>query len=175
MGVATKILAFDSSSGITGWALLTVPISAGRKIKLLKFGHFKIKSAVGKKTRPIPERLVEFGECIEDLIRQHSPAYVAFEEHHISKIKAAKTLFKFMGVGLEIAYRYTKREVIEMTPREIRTNIGINWMSRDIAKELVKKEIENFFNVKVKIDDESDAIALAIAAAGKVRILEGRE
>lgn len=172
MAAAIKILAFDSSSSDTGWALLSVPLKTDRKIKLLKFGHFKIQSSVGKKTRPIPERLVEFGENIGDLVWQHAPTYVAFEEHHINKIKAAKTLFKFMGVALEIAYRYTEKEVIELTPRKIRTQIGITWMGRDIAKAMVKTEVEKFFGIKVKTEDESDAIALAIVAAGKVRILE---
>jgi Holliday junction resolvasome RuvABC endonuclease subunit len=174
MAKAIKILAFDSSSGVTGWALLTTTLRGG-KIKLKEFDHFKIRAKVGKKTRSIPERLDEFSHEIMALLSRHKPDYVAFEEHHINRINAAKVLLKFMGVGLQLAYQCTGKDPIELSPREIRTQLKINWMSRDIAKEMVKQEVEEFFGITVEIDDESDAIALAMASAGKVRILEGRK
>jgi Holliday junction resolvasome RuvABC endonuclease subunit len=179
MGLTANLLAFDSSSTTTGWALMGVPLSPGGKIKLKKFGHFKIRTARTKKKKripiPIPKRLVDFADTIEALIRDLKPAYIAFEEHHIAKASAAKTILKFMGVALEIAYRYTEKEVIEIGSRKIRTELGITWMGRDIAKAMVKTEVEKFFGIEVEIEDESDAIALGMVSASRVKILEGRK
>lgn len=172
MAKAVKILGFDSSSGVTGWALVTTNFRTA--IKLKEFDHFKIRPRKGKKTRSIPERLDEFSHEIMALLSRLKPDYVAFEEHHINKISAAKVLFKFMGVGLQLAYQCTGREIIELTPREIRTEIGINWMGGEIAKEMVLQAVEKFFDITVDIEDESDAIAVAMVAVGRVRILEGR-
>lgn len=165
-----RILAFDTSSGVTGWAL----IKSGREISVLDYGHFETKSKKGKTLLPMGERLALFKENIlplfNGLIGTKSP-YVAVEEHHVHQIKAAKTLMKFMGVFLLIAYEKVGNRIIEISPRKVRTELGVTEMKRDPAKKAIRRIVEKMFGIKVNCFDESDAIAVGIVAAGQIRLL----
>jgi len=167
-----RILGLDSSSGVTGWALLETDFTA--RSKILKTGKFTTKSHIGKKLRPMAERLVDFHLSLVALFEDTRPDYVAFEAHHIAKLKAAMTILKFMGVGLRTARAYTHKEVIEISPAEIRSDLRCKG-KREEAKEAVRVTVNKMFGLTIEKgqEDISDAVAVAIVATGRVRQLEG--
>jgi len=166
-----RILGFDSSSGITGWALLETDLVS--KSKILDKGMFTTKSHISKKLRPMADRLVDFYRNLDALFKKARPDYVAFEQHHIAKLKAAITILKFMGVGLCAAKAYTGREVIELSPAKIRSDLRCKGL-RNEAKEAVRKTVNKMFDLAIEPgqEDISDAVAVAIVATGRIRQLE---
>lgn len=159
-----KILGLDTSSSRTGFSVIRADLGGREKVEFLKHGSFSLnpKDCVGK-------RIVEFRDHLRGLIKKHKPHVVAAEMHHIRFVKTAKTLLKFMGIVVSEAYDATGVELDEISQRTIRSVLGCKSRTRKEAKEEVRQILERDHGIEVENDDESDAVAVALIAAGRLR------
>ncbi|MEK9175556.1 MAG: crossover junction endodeoxyribonuclease RuvC [Patescibacteria group bacterium] len=150
------ILGIDPGIERLGWGL----------IKKTGSGNFlRIDSGV-KKTSPSKEkglRLLEIYNFLDGLINNQKPSLLGIERvFFTTNAKTAITIGEVRGVILTVATKHGLR-AIELSPPEIKMTIcGYGKATKQNIASMLKLSI--ILPARKMLDDETDALALAIAA-----------
>jgi crossover junction endodeoxyribonuclease RuvC len=152
-----KVLGVDPGTARMGWGVLRYQES---QFEVLDFGCVETSSKLNN-----AERLLKLAKELEKIIQKTRPEILAVEEIFFSKnIKTAISVAQSRGVILLIAQKHNLN-IKEFKPTEVKqavTGVG------NASKEQVQKMVQLVLNLKKipRLDDTSDALACAIAAAG---------
>lgn len=116
-----------------------------------------------------PERLAIVFRGIEDAIKQYKPDAIALETLFFSvNKKTALAVAEARGIVVTLAGLY-ETSLIELSPQEVKLAMT---GSGNADKEAVQKMVSLTLKIDIadKLDDEVDAIAIGIAASGKMRL-----
>ena len=144
-----RLLSLDQSSHITGWAFF-------ENEKLIEYGKFNLIA------EDIGERLWDYRQAIEKLIKKYNPDKVAFEDiqmqGQINNVVTYRILSEILGV--------TQEYMVEIgMPYEIvssntwKSKLNIKGKQRAEQKQNAQKYILDQYGKKVT-QDEADAICL---------------
>ena len=144
-----------------GYARLGIAVIEGERTKetLLHSECFKTSAAL-----PFAERLLLLGTHFEKTIAQYSPELLSIENLFISNNqKTAMRVAETRGALLYIAQR-NNIPIVEFTPLQVKDAIvGYGKSSKDQVAHMVERLIK--VPKGKRIDDEYDAIALALTAS----------
>ena len=156
-----KILGVDPGSSRCGYGLIE---KTGSKLTFIKAGLIEIKE------NDINQKLFYLANDYKKILRQNQPKLVGIEKIFFSKnIKTAIEVAQARGVLILETLRQ-KIPLVEFTPQEIKLAVT-NYGSAD--KMAVAKMVNIILgrqDINV-IDDVSDAIATAIAAANNTELI----
>lgn len=149
-----RILGIDPGIGICGFGLIETTSRAGAKV--LDFG-----AVTTEVDAPIPKRLLELYESLEELFDETKPEVVAIEKLFFSKnITTGIVVAEARGVILMVAEKYGAK-VREYTPNEIKKSLtGYGSATKTQMEEMVRVHLG--LTKKPKPDDAADALAAAI-------------
>lgn len=143
-----KLLAFDQSSQITGYAVF-------EDGALVQSGVFSFDdSAIGKRLAKIRKKVIQ-------LIDEHKPDMLAFEDIQLQAQKnpaTYKILAQVLGVLEELATEL-KIEYIVVHSTSWKSTLKIKGRARAEQKKNAQAYVETTYNKKVT-QDESDAICI---------------
>ena len=151
-----KILGIDPGIERLGWGIIE---KNGNELK-------KISSGVKKtlKTQKEGERLWEIFMFLDELIKKEMPDIVSTEKLFFSKnVKTALIIGEVRGVILSVVQKHNMT-LREFTPPELKMAVcGYG----KAGKESIANMVNLLLNLPKKkvLDDETDALALAIAAS----------
>lgn len=159
-----RILSLDTSSQITGWAVVDWNESDIISMAAPFYGSFKLKASGS-----IGQRLALFRGSVMMLIDKYSPQVIAVEQSHVKFMQTAIVLAKFVGCAEELSVCMLQKDAVLLTAGSVRRLI----VSKD--KDDTKRIVAEKFNIDLSDHplDVSDAIALGWAAPSKLRILAG--
>lgn len=156
-----KILGIDPGSSRTGYALIE---RQGSQLKLLQAGTIEIK------TRNPNEKLFYLAKDFKKLLQKTKPNLVAVEKLFFTKniktgIEVAQARGVIMAAALEYLSLKIQNSLVEYTPQQIKQAVT-NYGAAD--KKAVAKMVAIILGQpQLKaLDDTTDAIAIAITAAG---------
>ena len=111
----------------------------------------------------LPERIGELGSALEVLIKKYKPDQVAIETLFFNKnLKTAVAVAEARGVVIYLARKY-KAEVREFGPQEIKVAVtGYGKSDKRAVMDMLMRLVPNL--PKTALDDEYDAIAVAVTA-----------
>ena len=113
-----RFLGLDISSSSTGWSI--VDVDNGSK-KLVEYGLISPMGNMG-----VTQRLYFFGNELKKLIDKFMPNEIAVEETVLVRgPKIMRTLSRFSGVALFLAYTFQKREIPSYEPAMWKKSLGI--------------------------------------------------
>lgn len=120
------------------------------------------------KKESIAKRLHQIGEAFEKLILEHKPDLVAIEKLFFNKNqKTAMAVAESRGVVTFLAIR-NNCEVVEFGPGEIKVAVtGYGSSDKRAVMEMLKRLVPNLPDTA--LDDEYDAIAVAVTALAQAR------
>ena len=149
-----RILGIDPGIGICGFGLIETTSRVGAKV--LDFG-----AVTTEVDAPIPKRLLELYESLEELFDETKPEVVAIEKLFFSKnITTGIVVAEARGVILMVAEKYGAK-VREYTPNEIKKSLtGYGSATKTQMEEMVRVHLG--LTKKPKPDDVADALAAAI-------------
>lgn len=152
-----RILGIDPGIGICGFGL--IESSRGSKAKVLDYG-----AVTTKVDAPMPDRLLELYESLNQVFHETKPEIVAIEKLFFSKnITTGIAVAEARGVIMLVA-RKNEAEVREYTPNEIKKSLtGYGSATKTQMEEMVKLTLG--LTVKPKPDDAADALAAAITCS----------
>ena len=143
-----KLLAFDQSSQITGYAVF-------EDGALVQSGVFSFDdSAIGKRLTKIRKKVIQ-------LIDEHKPDMLAFEDIQLQAQKnpaTYKILAQVLGVLEELATEL-KIEYVVVHSTSWKSTLKIKGRARAEQKKNAQDYVANTYNKKVT-QDESDAICI---------------
>jgi crossover junction endodeoxyribonuclease RuvC len=144
-----------------GYERLGIAVIEGERTKetLLHSECFKTSASL-----PFAERLLLLGTHFEKIITQYSPELLSIENLFISNNqKTAMRVAETRGALLYIAQR-NNIPIVEFTPLQVKDAIvGYGKSSKDQVAHMVERLIK--VPKGKRIDDEYDAIALALTAS----------
>lgn len=150
------ILGIDPGIERLGWGLIK---KTGNKIERIGSG---VKKTL--KTQKNAERLFEIQCFLDDLIKKQGPDLVSVEKLFFSKnVKTALNISEVRGVILATAQKHSLK-ISEFTPLQVKMAV-CGYGKAD------KKEVANMLKLsmvlpqKKLLDDETDALAIAICGA----------
>ncbi|MDO4526669.1 MAG: crossover junction endodeoxyribonuclease RuvC [Candidatus Saccharibacteria bacterium] len=149
-----KILGIDPGIGICGFGM--IESSGYNNSKVLDFGAITTKVDA-----PIPDRLKELYDSLEQVLTETKPAVVAIEKLFFSKnITTGIAVAEARGVVLLVAAK-NHLPVYEYTPNEIKKALtGYGAATKTQMQEMVRLHLN--LREKPKPDDAADALAVAI-------------
>lgn len=111
----------------------------------------------------LPERIGELGSALEVLIKKYKPDQVAIETLFFNKnLKTAVAVAEARGVVIYLARKY-KAEVREFGPQEIKVAVtGYGKSDKRAVMDMLMRLVPDL--PKTALDDEYDAIAVAVTA-----------
>ena len=120
------------------------------------------------KKESIAKRLHQIGEAFEKLIFEHKPDLVAIETLFFNKNqKTAMAVAESRGVVTFLATR-NNCEIVEFGPGEIKVAVtGYGSSDKRAVMEMLKRLVPNLPDTA--LDDEYDAIAVAVTALAQTR------
>lgn len=146
-------------------AFCVAEVVAG-KLKIHHLSH-----VATNKNKPHPYRLFQIYRHMEKILEEHPDIEVMVREKAFSRFKReTQALFKVVGISDIFAIKHGFDTVIEIAPTTIKKLITGNGRSTkvDVATTLST----NFdINIEFKTDDESDAVAVAIAYFKQEKLL----
>lgn len=162
-----RILALDTSTRSTGWALFT-------NEHYVKSGLINLT----KSTKSAPDRIDCMSRSILDLMEKEKPDVVICEQVSVSR--NMKTVRELCRV-LDACYVYTLSHncrFFEMTPSEWRGAIGMQRRAGDrlTYKQMSIEFAHKMFGIENAKDDEADAVCIGAAyineyvSIGKYRV-----
>ncbi len=156
------ILGIDPGYGRCGFGLIRVPrqFSGGGQsmIEVIDYGVATTKARV-----EMSVRLLEVVRDIEELLTRHQPDLVAIEKlFFTTNAKTAMEVAEARGAILLVCARSGVR-VVELTPGQVKLAVTGNGRA---DKRAVEQMVIRLTNMKKspKLDDASDALAIAITA-----------
>ena len=149
-----KILGIDPGIGICGFGM--IESSGYNNARVLDFGAITTKVDA-----PIPDRLKELYDSLEQVLAETKPAVVAIEKLFFSKnITTGIAVAEARGVVLLVAAK-NHLPVYEYTPNEIKKALtGYGAATKTQMQEMVRLHLN--LREKPKPDDAADALAVAI-------------
>ena len=122
---------------------------------------------------PLPQRLLNLFEGVEELITRHKPDDIAVEELFFARnVTTAITVGEARGAALVAMRKYTQN-LYEYTPMQIKQAV-VGYGKAD------KKQVQQMVKLLLSLeevpspDDAADALALAICHAHSARLGQGR-
>ena len=113
-----RFLGLDISSSSTGWNIVEV---RGKSQHLVEYGLISPVGSMG-----VTQRLYFFGNELNKLIEKFQPHEIAVEETILVRgPKIMRTLSRFSGTALFLAYSYQKREIATYEPSSWKKNLGL--------------------------------------------------
>ncbi|MEK7567668.1 MAG: crossover junction endodeoxyribonuclease RuvC [Patescibacteria group bacterium] len=157
-----KVLGIDP-----GYERLGIAVIQGKRgeEKLLHSECFKTSAKL-----PFAERLVLIGEKVEKIINKYKPDLLSIENLFLNKNQ--KTVMRVAEVRGAIIYiaKKNKARVVEYTPLQIKNAIiGYGRADKRQVEFMISKLIK--IPARKMIDDEYDAIAVALTASASFRQL----
>ena len=152
-----KILGIDPGIGICGFGLIET--SSRASAKALDYG-----AVTTKVDAPLPERLKELYDSLQEVLEQTKPEVVAVEKLFFSKnITTGIAVAEARGVIL-LASEQKGLPVYEYTPNEIKKSLtGYGAATKAQIQEMVRVHLG--LEQKPKPDDAADALAVAITCS----------
>ena len=152
-----RILGIDPGIGICGFGLIET--SSRASAKALDYG-----AVTTKVDAPLPERLKELYDSLQEVLEQTKPEVVAVEKLFFSKnITTGIAVAEARGVIL-LASEQKGLPVYEYTPNEIKKSLtGYGAASKAQIQEMVRVHLG--LEQKPKPDDAADALAVAITCS----------
>lgn len=143
-------MGLDISSSSTGWNI--VDVDKDEK-KLIEYGLICPVGSMG-----VIQRLYFFGNECKKLIDKFEPNEIAIEETVLVRgPKIMRTLARFSGVALFLAYSYQKREISTFEPSSWKKTIGLGGNAK--KPEIQLKICEEFSLIdKTKYDNYQNVI-----------------
>ena len=116
------------------------------------------------------QRLYRLIDGVETIIKRHRPDLLALEEiFFASNRKTAMAVAEVRGALLYLAHKLSV-PVINLTPLEVKISItGYGQASKEQIKYMVERLLD--FKKKRSLDDEVDALAIALAGAARTASL----
>ncbi len=154
------VLGIDPGLATVGYGV--VSIDNKLKIALVDYGTI----LTSPKT-PMPKRLLEISQGMDELIRLYTPNSIAFEELFFNKnVKTAITVAQARGAAVCAAAKLTE-ELYEYTPLQIKQAVVGYGRAQ---KEQIQIMVKTLLNLKEipKPDDAADALAVAICHAHSI-------
>ena len=150
-----KILGIDPGLGRCGFGLIEV----GRKTRALDFGV--VTTTVDA---PLPARLLELYDSLNEVFEQTKPEMVAVEKLFFAKnITTGIAVAEARGIVLLVAEQ-KGLPVYEYTPNEIKKSLtGYGAATKTQMGEMVRTHL--LLEKKPKPDDAADALAVAITCS----------
>ncbi len=113
----------------------------------------------------LPDRLCSAGDALRQVLTLHTPEVIGVEELFFAKnAKTAMMVGQARGVVLYIA-SHQHVPIIELTPNEIKLSVtGSGSADKKQVEKMVRIIIKNLPSGK-RLDDEIDAMAVALSAA----------
>lgn len=156
-----RILGIDPGSSRIGYGLIEK--GAGQKLALLDYGVIEISPRLPK------EKMLAVGRRMKELVSSMQPDIAAVETLYFSKNQ--KTAIEVAGARGVILYVLQDEgvEIVEYGPGEIKAAVA-GYGNAD--KQAVAKMVKMILNITELVghDDASDALAVAITAAGHLKI-----
>lgn len=151
-----KVLAIDPGYDKLGYAIF-------EKISSQNYEYITSGLIRSSKTLSSGERLQILFSELETLIKDQEPEMLAVEKLFFSKnVKTALQVSQAIGVVLLLGAQH-KLELLELTPNQIKQIItGYGNADKKAVQKMLWLQLGK--EIKVKDDDESDAIACGVAA-----------
>jgi crossover junction endodeoxyribonuclease RuvC len=151
------ILGIDPGYGRCGFGVIR---AEGADITVIDYGVSTTKAGV-----EIGVRLSEVARDIEELIKTHKPDFVAIEKlFFTTNAKTAMTVAEARGAIL-LACARAGCSVVEITPNQVKVALtGDGKADKRAVWEMVRRL--GRLASSPKLDDASDALAIAISAVG---------
>ena len=156
LSAAVRILGIDPGSSRCGYGLIE---KQGWRLNLIKAGLIEIKESDSS------QRLFYLGKDFERLLKKLKPDLVAIEKIFFTKnVKTAIAVAQARGLLLYLITKY-QLPITEFTPNQVKRAVT-NYGSAD--KKAVAKMVRLILGERElkEIDDTTDALAVAITAAG---------
>jgi crossover junction endodeoxyribonuclease RuvC len=157
------ILGIDPGFAITGYAVIEY---VGNHFKLLNAGALETKAGVS-----LPIRLAKIYDDLMTLINEYNPNSIAVEELFFNKnVKTAINVAHGRGSVL-VAAAKTNTDIYEYTPLQVKQAV-VGYGRAD--KKQVQSMVKKLLNLETipKLDDTTDAMAIAICHAHSARFAE---
>ncbi|MBP1758489.1 MAG: Crossover junction endodeoxyribonuclease RuvC [Firmicutes bacterium] len=151
-----RILGIDPGFAIVGFGFLSVERGENR---LLTCGVISTEAGV-----PMPRRLLQISEDLEELIRRFEPEVMAVEELFFNtNVTTAIGVAQARGVILATAERLGV-SVVEYTPSQVKQAVvGYGKAEKQQVMEMTKRLLG--LPAVLKPDDAADAVAIALCHA----------
>ena len=163
-----RILGFDPSSSITGWAVLDF---AGGVPCLVTYGKFSLKPKLSMTAKL---RGIELE--VSAILHNFNPDQVAYEEAYVRFIKAAMPLYRVHGALILTVDQFARTNGLDIEPVGVNVNtarkqLGIT--DKETARVLINKTFSREFGYEDY--DITDAIVIAWFAYTKIKTGERKE
>jgi crossover junction endodeoxyribonuclease RuvC len=157
-----RILGIDPGFGRTGFGV----------IEKTKNGEWKVVAygCIETSTKdPYSSRIEELHEELKQIIKKYSPTHSAVEELFFCKnVTTAIKVGQARGVIL-LTLRQAKLPVAEFTPLQVKQSVtGYGKAGKAQVEKMIK--IQFGLKKKIKPDDAADALAIALTAAGSLKL-----
>lgn len=151
-----RILGIDPGIERLGWGLIE------KQPRILERISSGVKRTV--KTKKESARLWEIHQFLDDLIKKEKPDIISTEKLFFSKnVKTALVIGEVRGIILALAEKHGAL-INEFAPTEVKMAIcGYGFATKNNIAEMLKLSIKLPKNKL--LDDETDALALAVAAS----------
>lgn len=159
MNTKSLILGIDPGYGRCGFGVIRVD---GTDCEVVDYGVSTTQAGV-----EIGVRLSEVARDIEELLAHHKPDLVAIEKlFFTTNAKTAMMVSEARGAILLVCARAGVR-VVEFTPNQVKSAVTGNGSA---DKQAVEEMVVRLLSLKrsPKLDDASDALAIAMTAVGVV-------
>lgn len=117
-----------------------------------------------------PKRLAHIYESLRSLIEEYHPTHIALETlfFSVNKTSAIKVA-EARGIVVTLAGLY-EIELVELSPQAVKQSMtGVGNASKEQVQKMTALTLK--LDIKGKLDDEIDAIALGIAASETIRVI----
>lgn len=154
------IIGIDPGYAITGFGVLEY---SGNHFKLIESGSIQTKAGV-----PLPDRIAKIYDDMTELIKRYKPDAIAIEELFFNR-NTTTAIGVAQGRGsVLIAASKTDTPIYEYTPLQVKQ--GVTGYGRADKKQvqMMVKTVLGLESVP-KLDDTTDAIAIAICHAHSYR------
>jgi crossover junction endodeoxyribonuclease RuvC len=153
---SVKILGIDPGIGRTGWGVIEVQSS---KFKIQNYGCIETS-----KELPLEKRIESLYDQLSRIIKEEKPDEIAVEELFFNtNVKTALAVGQARGVVLLLASQNTL-PLGEYSPMEVKLAItGYGKAEKRQVEQMMMALLK--LKVKPKIDDTSDALAVALTHA----------
>lgn len=149
----TRVLGLDLSMNQPGFALVE---AVGREVEIIDVMHIKQDTK-----KPHGHRLQATYDVIDNYLYRYGAHVIVRERGFSRHNKTTQTLFKVVGVADLIAYRYNEMEIVDLSPTEVRKLIlGQGNAGKLTTQQALERYVGKF---EYDVDDESDAVAVAVA------------
>jgi crossover junction endodeoxyribonuclease RuvC len=160
------ILGIDPGTATTGYGVIEIIKKGVRSKTLVCIGHGCIET---KCSEEFSKRLIIVSNELKKIIKEFNPDYASIEKlFFFQNFKTAMRVSQAIGV-MFLTLEQMKVPVFEFTPLEVKKTLTDNGRAK---KPEVEKKVKKLLKLKDKIsrDDTADALAVAICAAGKIKL-----